>query len=482
SRSARKLHRQPASLDTQRDPFCAQELKAFVVADLTANLLDPGAVAAVIGATSVTVSDAVTVAQADALLALNANVIYPLFDTVANLTAPSALSAVAGADFVTPTDPATVAEAEALLALNPNTFYSLADTAGNLLAFGAEATVAGAQSVAVADPGITVGEADAILLLNSLATYSLSDAAANLLDPLEAAIVAGALSVTVPGDEILVFEAQTLLALNAQTSGFGLSDTAFNLTLDPALLGLAASLTVTDAASVAEAATILAAQPTTILSIADTSANVAAALSTGSPDLATLASATTIGVTDPSLTLTLDADQFGNLLAGSALLSAADTIAIDGAEVLADLGTLHFFGGDITLGMTLGGTNNGSYIVDMGGSGEASVVMAGLGQHQISAALGVLESFVMGATSLGGSAIGNLEAGDRFDVTGGGSTVLATDVGAAALVDADGEWAFDGAQLTWWDSDHASADVLTLQFAAGATGLLQETPQSFVVV
>jgi hypothetical protein len=365
----------------------------------------------------------------------------------------------------------SVTAADALFQLNPQTTgYDLNDTAANLLPADA-ATVNGATSVAVLDV-ISVADADVLLVLNPNTFYSLSDTAAALLAPLDAATVGGASAVTVSDAPTLsVADADTLLNVYHATMSYELSDTAANLAAAPALLSVETSVAAIDPATLAEATTIHGAAPTAFFSIDDASATLASALSSGSTNLATVQASSIIGVTDPSSTLTVNADQFGNLLAGPALLAFSDTIAIDGADVSVDLGALHPFGGDVTIGITLGGASNGSYIVDMGTSGEMSIVMEGSGHHQINATLGVLEAFVMGATSTGGSAIGNLEVGDEIDVGGGGSTLLTTHEATGALVNAVGEWAFDGGVLTWWDSNHASADVLTLQFSAGATNL-----------
>jgi hypothetical protein len=165
------------------------------------------------------------------------------------------------------------------------------------------------------------------------------------------------------------------------------------------------------------------------------------------------------------------------------LLSANDVIVIDGADVSANLGTLHPFGGNTVLGMTLGGVQNGSYIVNLGTSGETAILMEGAGHQQIAAASGVAETFAVGNTSLGGSTISNLEVNDRVDVNTDGKTQLTTQVGSASLVNAAGEWSFGSDALTWWDAGHAAAETLTLQFGAGATGLeLQSNGHNFRVV
>jgi hypothetical protein len=161
-------------------------------------------------------------------------------------------------------------------------------------------------------------------------------------------------------------------------------------------------------------------------------------------------------------------------------------IAIDGADISANLGVLSSFGGDLNTGMTLGGALGGSYIVDMGTSGEGVITMEGLGHQQITAAHDVAENFIVGVTSTGGSTILNLEndannRADRIDIGGGGGG-LDTRVATAAQVDAQGEWAFSGGVLTWWDTTPGAAEHLTLTLVGGATNLQLANNHSFDVI
>jgi hypothetical protein len=199
-------------------------------------------------------------------------------------------------------------------------------------------------------------------------------------------------------------------------------------------------------------------------------------------------------VTDATLNLTVNANEFANLLAGPTLLSANDTITIDGANVLADLGTLHALGGNVTglsaagvgiPSMTLGGASNGSYIVDMGTSGETSIFMEGTGLQQITASSATREKFSVGTTNTGGSTIFNLNTGDQIDTIGARTPALIAGTGeaSAALVNGPGKWAFTGGVLTWWDPSINSSDHLTLHLAATAHGLsLDNNHHSFTVI
>jgi hypothetical protein len=190
-------------------------------------------------------------------------------------------------------------------------------------------------------------------------------------------------------------------------------------------------------------------------------------------------------VTDAGLNLAVTGSEFVNLLAGTTLLAANDTVTIDGGTL--DLGTLDAFGGNTAsvTSMTLGGAQNGSFTVNLGTSGEAGVVMEGAGVQHITAS-GVLETFTVGTTNHGGSTILNLGVNDLIDVTSGANPALATQVGQASQVNAPGTWNFSGGQLTWWDPSAnggaGGADHLTLTLGAGATGLHLDNGHRFSVI
>jgi hypothetical protein len=177
--------------------------------------------------------------------------------------------------------------------------------------------------------------------------------------------------------------------------------------------------------------------------------------------------------------LTLNADQFGNFLSGPTLLAATDTIAVDG-DVSANLGTLTPFGGDVLAGMTLGGAQNGSYIVDMGTSGISQVFMEGTGIHQVTGSL-TKETFILGADQGGGSTISGLRPLDQIDI-GADGTKLQTNVATAAEVDAVSEWNYSGGVLTWFAEGTNTVEALTLQFAAGSNLSIDNNRQGFTVI
>jgi hypothetical protein len=379
-----------------------------------------------------------TAADAADLLVLNTSldVTYSLFDTAANLAAePTALNPD-HAQLVTVDGTAKVAEANTLLSFNPNVGFDLLDTGANL--------VAQANAEFIGDPGTQF-------------------------------VLSGPLSgtVTVDGAAISVVDAETLLFMATSAVIYNLSDTGASvLGAQAGTVSGALSVFASDA-TVAEAAQLNVLPPlnaSLTYSIADDSATVAAALNNGSIDFANVQAADTIGVTGIG-TLTVNAEQFANLLIAGPFFAPDDTIAIDG-DLFADLGTLPFFGGDITIGMTLGGAANGTYDVVMGTSGMRVITMQGTGDHFITAGFDVAEDFVMGATADGGSFIADLEVGDRINIVGGGGGLNAL-AEVDGTVDGAGEWQFDGSFLEWWDDASGAVFDLTLTFIGTETLDLQ---------
>jgi hypothetical protein len=172
-------------------------------------------------------------------------------------------------------------------------------------------------------------------------------------------------------------------------------------------------------------------------------------------------------------------------------LALNDTVALDGDLVSPNLGTLTDFGGNDTFGLVLGGPQNGSYIVNLGTSGDTSVTMAGTGHQDITGAIGPKETFVVGATSTGGSTIRSLERNEVIDVTAGNfgqgtKNSPSTQVASGSLVTGPTQWAYETANhtLTWWDPGHNAAETLTLHFAAagdvGSVGV--KSTHSFQVI
>jgi len=387
-----------------------------------------------------TVTDAATIAQLTAINA-NAGLSYTsVADTAANLVTNTGGYLFAGIA-ATVSDAATIAQLTAINATAPGVFYTMViDTAANMATDAASNGGTGTFLTLAVAPMATITDAATIAQLTAinanvaLSYTSVADTAANL--------VTNALGYVFPGIDV----------------------------------------TVTDTATVAQMNTIDAANGTGLLNgtVSDTSAALATALTTGNVDLATVQHATQVDVggTAVAATLALDTSQFGNFMAGTSLLNASDTIAINDATI-ANLGTLHTFGGNGTL--TLGGAGNGAYTVNMGTSGETTIHLAGTGNHVITAGTNA-ETFVQDATQgAGGSTINGLLGGDHINID---ATVaaLTTAQGTAALVTAAGQYNYSFGTLTYYNNVNNVAETLHVGLGAGATTLtLQTGGHSFLV-
>jgi hypothetical protein len=275
-----------------------------------------------------------------------------------------------------------------------------------------------------------------------------------------------------------------LTAINANV-GFSytsVADTAATLSANTAgwiFAGIDA--TVTDTATVAQMYAIDVANGVAAVhgTLSDTSAALATALTTGNVDLATVQHATQVDVggTAVAATLALNSSQFTNFMAGTVLLNASDSIAINDTTI-ANLGTAHTFGGNGTL--ILGGTSNGAYTVNMGTSGETTIHLAGTGNHVITAGSNV-ETFVQDATQgAGGSTINGLLGGDHINIDAAVAG-LTTPQTTAALVTGAGQYNYSGGVLTYFNNVNNVAETLHVGFGAGATTLSLQNGHSFLV-
>jgi len=176
--------------------------------------------------------------------------------------------------------------------------------------------------------------------------------------------------------------------------------------------------------------------------------------------------AATYRISDSAATLTLTDAQFGNLLTGTSLLAAGDTIVVNGAGNTGWV--LDNFGGNETLVLS----SAGSYFVGMGTSGTTTLLMGGTGNHTIGAAGTVTETFILNSTQNGGSTITGLTGGDMIHIDGANAiTALVAGVsgagttgvgGVAGVVDVATEWSFAGSTLTYWNDVANAAHTLTL--------------------
>ncbi|MFI4940701.1 MAG: hypothetical protein ACHP7O_10240, partial [Burkholderiales bacterium] len=224
-----------------------------------------------------------------------------------------------------------------------------------------------------------------------------------------------------------------------------------------------------------------------VVTILDTAADITSALNTGvqTANETAVQHATTLVLTGLDGTaLTLTGAEFGNLLAGSSMLSTADTLVLDGAP-----GGAYELGRDFGSGaLTLGGTNNNTYIVDMGAASVGTVNLDGTGHHVVNASSSVAETFVLqDAQQGGGSVITNLQANDQINVNGGTAWIDAlagANAGNAAAVTGAGEWAFNGGTLTYWSetAGHVGAESITLVGANNNLALTLGAHNTFTVV
>ncbi|HVQ40681.1 MAG TPA: hypothetical protein VMS54_00670 [Vicinamibacterales bacterium] len=480
----------PATVAQGNTIHAFNALATYALTD-TASALLLAPFATVHSASSVTANGALSAANATTLMGevtLPSTFHYTLSDSAAALVA-AAPAVVTGATSVTVSGAANVAQASTIHGEAPLATYALTDTAAALAAAGlnAPATVHSASSVAVSSGTLLAAEAGT--LLSALATpatpftFTLSDTGAHLAAVASQAAVHAASGITTTGP-MLVAEATTVvseLATPATPFAYSLADTSTNLLAATTVVAGAhlgpTPVTVTNLMTVLEAATVHTALPLAAYSIADTATTLASSLSNLSPNLGLVGGAATIDVGGPltASALVLNDTQFHNLLlAGHPLLALNDTIAVDGTGTTiaapVNLGVLTDFGGNDVAGMVLGGSNNASYIVDLGTSGVAKVTMQGTGHQQITAHTGgTPETFLMGATATGGSIIGNLQSNDLIDILGVNSSLSNKAVTAVTKAT---DWSFDGHLLTWWDSSHAQAETLTLNFAGNVAHTL----------
>ena len=185
--------------------------------------------------------------------------------------------------------------------------------------------------------------------------------------------------------------------------------------------------------------------------------------------------AATYRISDSAATLTLTDAQFGNLLTGTSLLAAGDTIVVNGAGNTGWV--LDNFGGNETLVLS----SAGSYFVGMGTSGTTTLLMGGTGNHTIGAGAAT-ETFILDATQNGGSTITDLTAGDMIDIDGANAIagLTAGQSGAGTFtgaIDTAGEWSYSGSTLTYF-----AGAALTLTLTGTITTLtMQGNGDTFLV-
>lgn len=336
------------------------------ISDTVQNLIDAGSTISGVSATLGTAS----VAQAESALASGLTVSYALVDTAANLALAN-VAAFTSATTVTVSDNATAAQATAIQSsiaaanaitapaddiTEPQLTLNVRDTASNVTNYLGDAI--DADTVAAApDQALTVAQANALAALNANATFKIVDTAANLFAGRAGAGMARASEIT-SNDALTVAQVSSInTATTDIKAGYALTDAAGILSLagNAAIVAAAGNVTVTDAsidvvtALAVEAllntgttsyvlqdtiTSLLAASSQVVASATAVSVTGAAALSVSQVN-SLVSKYTTAKVNDGTLPVE---DTFGNLLsltAGSVSEASAITIS-SGVGTVAD--------------------------------------------------------------------------------------------------------------------------------------------------
>jgi len=309
------------------------------VSDTASNLAN-NYTAGAIAADTVTATDAASAAEAAAIYAQDNNAVFAISDAAATISAASAGAEYDVATSITPTDALTVAQ---LQNINTNsdvdvaTGYALSDTLANVTAATA-AEQAAAANITLTDASITVAQALTVEALSNTGvnSYALSDTIGVMLAA-SSAVVASASSADETTDTL------TVALANAYTAKYGaavsdaaltVADTSENLTgLTAAAAADASAIDPSDTMTVAQALAIdsnATAGGATFTrggeTITDTAANV----------LAATADATNVVVVDDFTSITIsDAASVEQVLAINADLAAETTGAAGLTAVVA---------------------------------------------------------------------------------------------------------------------------------------------------
>jgi hypothetical protein len=126
-----------------------------------------------------------------------------------------------------------------------------------------------------------------------------------------------------------------------------------------------------------------------------------------------------------------------------------------------NLGVLTTFGGNHTL--TVGNASKLAVTVDLGTSEFTTIHLGSTGNHVITAAENVRETFFLDADQNGGSRINGLTVGDKVNIDGAGLIeALTGNSQAAKAVDSAGEWGLNAGVLTYFNSVDDRAEAITL--------------------
>jgi hypothetical protein len=407
--------------------------------------------------------------------------VFALSDTHANLTATSNATAVAASTSVTVTDTLTVAQGvtlEAAATADTSPAYSLSDSYANLVVNQSGGSALPMSDVDVTVTGtLSVAQAKVVAgYTTNSAAYNISDTAANVFASVGHAAVTSATSVAL-SSAATVAQAASIAELANLSGGYTISDTAANVQAaldtanaasvgDIALLNGAASVALTDNATVAEAAGVIGTESDGLYSlnglsygIDDTVTNMASAL-TGL-DAAAITGASSLNATDTTAmsianatTLTslsnwvghdhdTDADTAGlyYLSDGFAAVQAADATLVNNATTVVATGTGAVDTMNMSMhsaGMTINGLADDDVIT---GTSGADTIDGGAGEDTITGGEGA-DTFNFNIATDSGDTITDFTTGsDKFILV---TTGLVDKAGDAVAVGAIAATSFAG--------------------------------------
>jgi hypothetical protein len=510
---------------TAIDVLSTGTLTATAITDASTAIVSAGVASAyILSTTVVTVSNA-SVAASDLTLidmattvAVNADAVTEITGTATEIDAVA--TAIGNGDITVtnfnaaPTTSATVAEANNIDSNNGSGIITAIISDRDAATLKTLTGSGNAYSITVADTTVEAADLSTIdaattEVVNANAVTEITGTAAEV-DAVATAIGNGAITVSsfdaAPTTSLTVAQANNIDLIN----GSGII-TATIVDTDAATLktltgtGNAYTITVADTTVEAadlntiDAATTVAIEATAATTITGTAAEIITAgasagitmavdyAATVNSGTATVTQANAIDAdngsgiitaiisdTDATTLATLTDVQFANLLAGASTLAANDSV------VLNDTGAAYILDDSFGNGtLTVGGTANGAYTIDMGTSSITTIHLAGTGNHNITSAAGI-ETFILDAAQNGGSTLNNLTAGDVLNIDGAGAIAdLITDAGSALDVDMAGEYFIGGGAVTYFNDAAGSAQSILYT----TTGTLQlQSADTFIIV
>lgn len=403
-------------------------------------------------------NEALTVAQANALAALNVNATFKIVDTAANLFAGRFGAGMARASEITSTDALTVAQVAAINAATTDikAGYALSDTLAALQGAGGAAALAGAGNLTVNGGALTVAQALTVGTFTNTGTksFALEDSITNLL---AASSSVRANASTVSSSTTVV----TVSQINSLVNAYGTAkiddgtlvptDTVANLlNLSAGAVGEASAIQISTGTATAQQAIALkaltGAKMPAAFTVQDSAANLSTAFATPA-NVALLETATAINVSGTAtiaqltaLNETLAANQAGRNAVGTFAIS--DTVANVAAAANSNDASIRGLVANATA-ITVTGAATVSQISDINSIAANDPVGYAL---QDDAATLVQETTILdraaSITVTGQSRVGDIDyIKSKFDLTGP-AAVLGTSIVYSIT---DGYAAFDNA-------------------------------------